>query len=237
LLTVPYDTAYREDLGALLDCIRRERPRVVYLCNPDNPMGTWWTAADVVDFIDSVPEDVMIVLDEAYWEFAPTGTVPAADLIRPNLFRTRTFSKAHGLAGIRCGYAISHPDVIGYLDRIRNHYGVNRLAQIAGVAAIGDQDWLQQVVVRNAAARERLYRIAEQNGLRPIRSATNFVEMDGGRDGAYALRILELLRDRGVFLRKPFTPSMDHFIRVSTGPDDEIDIFAEELPAALAAAG
>jgi histidinol-phosphate aminotransferase len=237
LLTVPYDPAYRQDLGALLDCVKRERPRIVYVCNPDNPMGTVWPASGVQAFIEAVPEDIMIVLDEAYFEFAPANTTLPANYIRPNLFRTRTFSKAYGLAGIRCGYAIGTPEVIGYLDRIRNHYGVNKLAQVAGVAAVADQDWLQSVVIRNAAARERLYRIAAQNNLKSITSATNFVEMDCDRDGAYALRVLEALRDRGVFLRKPFTESMDHFVRVSTGPDDEIDVFAEELPRALAAAG
>ena len=233
LLTVPFGSGYREDLGALLDCVRRERPRIVYVCNPDNPMGTWWSAADVIAFIDAVPEDVMIVLDEAYAEYAPDDANLPVTFVRPNLFRTRTFSKAYGLAGIRCAYAISSPEVIGYLDRIRNHYGVNRQALVAGVAAIGDQDWLQHVVARNAAARERIYRIAQQNGLRSVESATNFVEVDCGRDGDYAKRVLEIMRDRGVFLRKPSTPGLDHFIRVSTGTDEALDIFTEELPRAL----
>lgn len=232
LLTVPY-SGVQEDLGGLLDCVKRDRPRIVYLCNPDNPMGTWWPAADIVNFVESVPLEVMIVLDEAYGELAPSGTLPAIDLIRPNLFRTRTLSKAYGLAGIRCGYAIADPQTVGYLDRIRNHYGVNRLAQAAGLAAIADQDWLNRVVGWNAAARERIYSIARDHGLQAVPSAANFVTIDAGRDGPFAQRVLKAMSDRGVFIRKPGTPGLDRHIRVSTGPDADLDIFAEVLPTAL----
>jgi histidinol-phosphate aminotransferase len=232
LVTVPY-AGVREDLAGLLDCIRREQPRLVYLCNPDNPMGTWWPAEDIVRFIEAVPSDVMVVLDEAYGETAAPGTLPPIDIIRPNLFRTRTFSKAYGLAGIRCGYAVADAETVGYLDRIRNHYGVNRLAQVAGVAAIADQDWLNKVVAWNAAARERLHAIARDNGLASIPSGANFVTIDTGRDGPFAQRVLRSLFERGVFIRKPGTPGLDHHIRVSTGPDAELDVFAEALPLAL----
>jgi len=233
LLKVPYAGPH-EDLGGLLDSVRRNRPRIVYLCNPDNPMGTWWPAADIVSFIESVPEDIMIVLDEAYGETAPRGTMPPVDLLRSNLFRTRTFSKVYGLAGIRCGYAIADAETVGYLERIRNHYGVNRLAQVAGLAALADQDWLKQVVGWNAAARDRIHAIAANNGLKSIPSGANFVAIDAGRDGAFALRVLKALSARGVFIRKPSAPGLDHHIRVSTGPDPELDIFAEALPKALA---
>ena len=229
LLTVPYADK-RQDLGGLLDCVKRERPRIVYLSNPDNPMGTWWPAADIVNFIEAVPDDIMVVLDEAYGETAPAEALPPIGLIRPNLFRTRTFSKAYGLAGIRCGYVIADPETIGYLERIRNHYGVNRLAQTAGLAAIADQAWLAKVVGWNAAARDRLHAIAASNGLASIPSAANFVTIDCGRDGAFAQKVLRALSAKGVFIRKPSTPGMDQHIRVSTAPDAELDIFADELP-------
>ena len=186
------------------------------------------------DDAEAVPEDILVVLDEAYGETAPPGTLPPANLIRPNLFRTRTFSKAYGLAGIRCGYAIADAETVGYLDRIRNHYGVNRLAQAAGVAAIADQDWLQKVVGWNAAARERILSIAAANGLEAIPSGANFVTIHCGRDGPFAQRVLRALSGDGVFIRKPSTPGLDRYIRISTGPDDELDIFAEMLPKALA---
>ena len=121
-------------------------------------------------------------------------------------------------------------------EKIRNHYGVSRMAQIAGVEALADQDYLNSVAARVAAGRRRISAIAEQNGLKPLPSATNFVTMDCGRDGAFALKMLQALLSRDVFIRKPMAPRLDRCIRVSVGLDHELDIFAEELPGALAAA-
>ena len=105
VVAVPY-AGNHEDLGALAAAARRERAKVIYLSNPDNPMGTWWGAAEIERFIAEVPEDTLILLDEAYCETAPEGTLPALDIARPNLIRTLTFSKAYGLAGMRVGYGI-----------------------------------------------------------------------------------------------------------------------------------
>ena len=110
------------------------------------------------------------------------------------------------------------------------------MAQIAGVEALADQDYLNSVAARVAAGRRRISAIAEQNGLKPLPSATNFVTMDCGRDGAFALKMLQALLSRDVFIRKPMAPRLDRCIRVSVGLDHELDIFAEELPGALAAA-
>jgi histidinol-phosphate aminotransferase len=232
LTTVPYD-GNRENLEGLLAAARRDRPRVVYLCNPDNPMGTWWPAADVQRFIEALPEECMLLLDEAYGETAPEGTLPALDVSRPNIIRFRTFSKTYGLAGLRLGYAIGEEQVIRAFDRVRNHFGVNLMAQVAGLAALADQAWLADVIVRNAAARDRLYKIAADNGLKSIQSATNFVTIDCGRDGSYAVRVLKALGARGVFIRKPSAPGLDRHIRISTGPEGQMDIVAEELRQSL----
>ena len=121
-------------------------------------------------------------------------------------------------------------------EKIRNHYGVSRMAQIAGVEALADQDYLGTVVARVAAGRQRIAGIAEANGLKPLPSATNFVTIDCGRDGSFALKVLQNLLSRDVFVRKPTAPGLDRCIRVSVGLDHELDIFAEELPGALAAA-
>jgi histidinol-phosphate aminotransferase len=161
--------------------------------------------------------------------------LPAIDVGRTNVIRMRTFSKAYGLAGIRCGYAIGERQVIADFEKIRNHYGVSRMAQIAGVEALADQAWLQSVVARVDAGRKRIAAIAEANGLKPLPSATNFVAIDCGRDGDFALKVLKALLARDVFIRKPMAPVLNRCIRVSVGLDHEIDIFAEELPAVLAA--
>jgi histidinol-phosphate aminotransferase len=232
LTAIPYD-GNRESLEGLLAAARRDRPRIVYLCNPDNPMGTWWPAADVQRFIEALPEECMLLLDEAYGETAPEGTLPALDVSRPNVIRFRTFSKTYGLAGLRLGYAIGEEQVIRAFDRVRNHFGVNLMAQVAGLVALADQAWLADVIARNAAARDRLHKIAADNGLRSIQSATNFVTVDCGRDGPYAVRVLKALAARGVFVRKPSAPGLDRFVRISTGPEDQMDIVAEELRQSL----
>jgi len=236
LVTVPYEND-RESLAALAEAARRENARLVYLSNPDNPMGTWWSAAEVEAFAASLPPTTLLLLDEAYGETAPAGTMPPLAIDRPNVMRFRTFSKAYGLAGLRCGYAIADAPAIAAFDKVRNHFGVNRLAQVAALAALADQDYLQATIGRIAAGREAIAAIARDNGLAPIPSATNFVTIDCGRDGAYALSVLQALAARGVFVRKPMAPTLDRCIRISVGRPEEIAIFAEELPGALKAAG
>ncbi len=235
LVAVPYEND-RESLDGLLAAVRRENAPLVYLSNPDNPMGSWWEASDIERFIEALPESTMLVLDEAYGELGPASALPAIDTARPNVVRMRTFSKAYGLAGIRCGYAIGEEQAIAGFEKIRNHYGVSRMAQIAGAEALADQDFLQSVVARVGAGRRRIAAIAEANGLKPLPSATNFVAVDCGGDGAFALKVLNGLLARDVFIRKPMAPLLERCIRVSVGLDHELDILAEELPAVLKAA-
>ena len=235
LVTVPYRDD-REDIDALLDAARRERAPLVYLSNPDNPMGTWWDADDIVRLIQGLPETAMLVLDEAYCETAPASALPPLDIGRPNVLRLRTFSKAYGLAGLRCGYAIGEAGAISAFDKVRNHFGVNRMAQTAALAALADQAYLAKVVGEVAACRQRIADIADANGLASLPSATNFVAIDCGRDGAFALKVMQGLVARDVFVRKPMAPVLDRCIRISVGPSAEIDLFAQELPQALALA-
>ncbi len=235
LVTVPYDND-RESLDGLLAAAIREKAPLVYLSNPDNPMGTWWEAEEITRFIEALPETTMLVLDEAYGETGPDSAMPPLDVSRPNVVRMRTFSKAYGLAGIRCGYAIGEEQVIADFEKIRNHYGVNSMALVAGMAALADQDYLQQIRSKVAAGRQRIAGIARDNGLGPIESATNFVTIDCGADGDFALKIMQNLLDRDVFIRKPMVPVLNRCIRVSVGRDEELDIFAKELPEAISAA-
>lgn len=232
---VPYrDDA--EDPEALAAKVRETGAKLVYFCNPDNPMGSWHDAAAVEAFVDSVPPDCLILLDEAYAEFAPEGVVPDDDLFRPNLIRLRTFSKAYGLAGLRVGYALGDERMIAGFDKIRNHFGVNRLAQVAGIAAQEDRAHVAQTLKTIAKGRERLAGIARANGLTPLPSATNFVAMDCGSDGAFAKRVLDEIIARDVFIRMPGPAPLNRCIRVSVGRNDEIDLFERALPEALNAA-
>jgi histidinol-phosphate aminotransferase len=235
LITIPYEHD-RESLDGLLAAVKRESARMVYLSNPDNPMGTWWEAAEVSRFAAALPADCMFVLDEAYCETGPASALPPIDPSLPNVLRMRTFSKAYGLAGIRCGYAIGTREVISGFEKIRDHYGTNRMAQIAGEAALADQAWLGEVVRKVAAGRDRIAAIARDNGLVPIPSAANFVTIDCGGDGDFALDVMQNLLRRDVFIRKPIAPVLNRCVRISVGLDHELDVLAEELPKALAEA-
>lgn len=234
LVTVPYRDD-REDLDALLDAIVREKAPLVYFSNPDNPMGTWHEAVAIEAFIAALPETTLLILDEAYGETAPASALPAIDVSRPNVLRMRTFSKAYGLAGMRCGYALGAESQITAFDKIRNHFGMNRMVQIAALAALADQPYLNAVVARIIAGRDRIAAIAARNGLVAIPSATNFVTIDCGRDGAYAASVLSGLIERDIFVRKPMAPVLDRCIRVSVGLDEELDLFEEKLAETLAA--
>lgn len=235
LVMAPY-VEDREDPASLLDLARRENARLIYFANPDNPMGGCWDAETVSTMIAGLPAGTLLMLDEAYGEFAPPGTLPPLDAENPQVLRFRTFSKAYGLAGMRLGYCVGHASVIGAFDRIRNHFGVTRMGQAAGLAALADQDYLRQVVRQVAEAREEITRIARANGLTASPSAANFVAIDLGRDGAYARRVLEALASAGIFVRMPGVEPLNRCIRITAGSSADLRILAAELPGALKAA-
>jgi histidinol-phosphate aminotransferase len=235
LVTVPY-RGDSEDPEALLLAARKASAPLVYLANPDNPMGTWHTGARLAEMIARLPGGSVLCLDEAYADFAPKGAIPPIDAAEARVIRMRTFSKAHGMAGARIGYAIGHPELIAAFDRVRNHFGVNRIAQAGALAALADADWIGHVVVEVAQGRRLLAEIAAANGLAALPSATNFVTIDCGRDGAFARRVLAALTAAGIFVRMPFVPPLDRCIRVTVGRLEDIDAFAAALPEALAAA-
>jgi histidinol-phosphate aminotransferase len=231
---VPYRDDH-EDPDALIAKAHEVGATLVYLSNPDNPMGSWLPVQRISDMIAALPDGCMLVLDEAYADFLPSDAVPALDTTDPRVVRMRTFSKAYGLAGMRVGYAIGHPDFINSFNAIRNHFGMGRVSQVAALAALADQAYLAETLDRVAVARERVAEIARTNGLVPLPSATNFVTIDCGRDGAYARAVLGGLIERGVFARMPFVAPGDRCIRISVGPEAEMDVFETALPQALAA--
>ena len=232
---VPYrDDA--EDPEALVARAAETGAKLVYLANPDNPMGSWVTGQTIARAIDALPEGTLLVLDEAYIECAPAAAALPLPHDDPRVIRMRTFSKAYGMAGQRIGYALGHPELIQAFNKVRNHFGVNRLGQAGALAALDDADWLARVQGQIAEARTRIATIARDNGLVPLPSATNFVAIDCGADGAFAKAVLDALIDLGIFVRMPFVAPQNRCIRVSCGTPADLDAFAAALPNALATA-
>jgi len=235
LVKVPY-AQDRENPVALIEAAIAADAKLVYLANPDNPMGTWHPADVVQAMINAIPDGTLLVLDEAYLEFAPEGTAPALDVADKRVIRLRTFSKAYGMAGARVGYGIGEAGLIRSFDKIRNHFGMCRISQAGALEALADQKYLQQVLDNVSEAREGIARIAEANGLAVVPSGANFVAIDCGADGAFARRVLDGLVSRGVFVRMPFVAPQDRCIRVSAGRPEDLAKLAAAFPEALAEA-
>ncbi|MFT7577035.1 MAG: histidinol-phosphate aminotransferase [Alphaproteobacteria bacterium] len=227
----------KEDIDALLSTAAAQKARILYLTNPDNPMGSWWSSDAIEELIAQLPDGTMLALDEAYIDTAPAGTAPPIDTNNPMVLRFRTFSKVYGMAGARIGYCIGEAAVIRQFEKVRNHYGINRIAQVGAVAAIQDQAYLSETVRRIAEARDAIVRISKANGLRPLTSATNFVTVDCGRDGDYARAILQGLLERDIFVRMPGVAPLDRCVRIGAGLPEDMVLLEQVLPEVLASVG
>jgi histidinol-phosphate aminotransferase len=220
----------RNDLAGLAETAKRSQARIVYLANPDNPSGTWVSAQEIGALIDALPEDCLLLLDEAYSDFAAEDALPPLDVNDPRVIRARTFSKAHGMAGARIGYALATAEIIAAFDKTRLHFGVNRVAQAGALASLQDTEHLASVVAEVAQGREEYAALARELGFTPLPSATNFVTMDvWGVERARAL--VAALAERGVFIRMPGAPPLDRCVRVTVGTPEERATFAEILRA------
>lgn len=223
---------YAHDLAAMADAIG-PRTRIVFVCNPNNPTGTSSGAAEVRAFLERVPEDVLVVMDEAYIEFVNRPDYP--DLLpdlrdgRKNLLLTRTFAKIYGLAGLRLGYAYGHPELISYLEQARPTFNVGLLAQIAGVAALGDSEHLARSRAHTEASRAFFETELRALGLEPIPSETNFVAFAVGDDAA----VSEGLRARGYTVTPLAGWGLPGLIRVSFGTEEQNRGFIAALKATL----
>lgn len=235
LHTVPYG-ADHEDPEALLAKAHETGAKLLYIANPDNPMGTLNRPHDIQQMIDRLPDDCLLLLDEAYIEFAPVGSAVPINVGQENVIRLRTFSKAYGMAGARVGYAIGPEHLITAFNKIRNHFGMCRISQAGALAALSDQKYLQETIQNVETSRNRIAEIASENGLVPLSSAANFVAIDCGQDGDFARAVLAGLIERNVFVRMPFVAPQDRCIRISAGKPGDMAAFAQALPLALAQA-
>lgn len=229
---VPY-AGDHEDPQALAARARDVDAKIVYLANPDNPMGSYHPATAIAEMLDALPSGCVLCLDEAYADLAPGDAIPPLDPSDARVIRMRTFSKAHGLAGLRVGYAIGHPDLIEAFGKVRNHFGMGRVAQAGALAALADTDWLANVQALVAQSRDAIAALVRGHGLTPLPSATNFVTVDCGRDGDFARKVMAGLIARGVFVRMPGIAPLDRCIRISCGTQTDMTALSEALPGAL----
>ncbi len=225
--------AYREDgqvdIDALIARAREVQPKIVYLANPDNPSGSLQRATEVVRLFESLPQTTLLLLDEAYIDFAAHEAAPRS-LLGPRVLRMRTFSKSYGMAGARIGYMIATARNVQTFEKIRLQYGVNRNAQVGALAALHDQAFHRTVVERVAQSRASYYELARSLGRGYIESFANFVCIDfGSRERA--ADIVARLLERGVFVRKPGAAPLDGHIRVSAATPQECEEFARRLRA------
>ncbi|WP_296255291.1 MULTISPECIES: histidinol-phosphate transaminase [unclassified Pseudomonas] len=221
------------DLPAMLAAID-SNTRVVFIANPNNPTGTWFGPQALAAFLADVPEDVLVVLDEAYIEYAEGADLPdGLNFLGqyPNLLVSRTFSKAYGLASLRVGYALSSAVVADVLNRVRQPFNVNSLALVAACAALDDAQFVTQSRELNEAGMQQLEQGLRELGLQWIASKANFIAVDVGREAA---SVYQGLLSEGVIVRPVAGYGMPNHLRVSIGLPAENSRFLEALSKVLA---
>ncbi len=221
VVAVPEADGLAHDLAAMAEAIT-PRTKIVCIANPNNPTGSWHAPELLAEFLEGVPEEVIVLLDEAYWEYVVAAHPEAArvPLAHPGLVRVRTFSKAWGLAGLRVGYAWMDPEIASLVERVREPFNVNRLAQVAALAALGEEDWMRRHVQLVLEERARLEEALAARGLLGARSEGNFVLLHLA-SSARAQRWTEALEARGVIPR-PLAPyGMEAWLRITVGTPQE----------------
>lgn len=226
IVKVPLNN-FRYDLKKMKEAVG-ERTKMIFIANPDNPTGSYVTRQEVEEFLEGLPDNLIVYFDEAYFEF----TKELADFpnslsyLRKNVIVTRSFSKAYGLAGLRVGYGISRPEFVRYMNRVREPFNVNSLAQIAAIAALEDGARLEFVRKVVSEGKKYLYKSFDRLGLAYVPSATNFILVDLKRPGEEVFRQLLKL---GIIVRDMRAWKLDNFIRVTVGTMPENKKFIKAL--------
>ena len=207
---------YGHDLNAISKQINNTT-RVVFIANPNNPTGTWFELDELNKFLASVADDVLIVLDEAYFEYMPNDLKPDTKSLLTqykNLIITRTFSKIYGMAGLRIGYSMSHPDVADMLNRVRQPFNTNMLAQAAALAAIDDEAHVTKSVQSNDLGLQQYREAFDTLNLTYIPSIANFIAVNVNKE---AMPVYQALLREGVIVRPVANYNMPEHLRITVG--------------------
>lgn len=225
---------FGHDLKGMAAAIN-DKTRVVFITNPNNPTGTWITRNELVDFLDKVPPHVLVLLDEAYFEFVHEADYPDGIALLPgypNLVVARTFSKAYGLAALRVGYGISSPELADLLNRVRPPFNVNSLALSAAAAALNDDEYTASSIAVNDAGMKQLTAAFAGLGLSYIPSVGNFIAFKVPV-GVNAADVYKKLLSKGVIVRPVANYEMPEYLRVSIGTEAQNAVFINALKAVL----
>jgi histidinol-phosphate aminotransferase len=229
LRAIPLETDYAHDLTAMEEAASgAQGPVLVYVCNPNNPTGSLTSVDDVEAWIKRAPDNVHFLVDEAYFEFVDSGVYRSLDKVaweNPNVVVARTFSKVYGMAGLRLGYGIAHPETARWLQAFASGTNCNHLALVAGLAALRDGDWVEKSVASNAKSRQMAYDVLDELGLDYLPSHTNFVMH---RISGEVRQYIDRMAEAGIRVGRPFPPMLD-YNRLSFGLPEEMERHAETL--------
>lgn len=210
-----------------------ERTKIIFICNPNNPTGTTVTREEVTSFMEKVPQDVIVVFDEAYYDYVEDKNYPNSlsyVLEGKNVIVLRTFSKIAGIAGVRIGYGIAKPELISYLRRVVNPFTTNRLAQVGALASLDDEEHYRKVLRSNQKGKKYLYKKLKELGLFYFPTETNFIFVDLKENAEV---IFEKLLRKGIIIRPGETWGCPNFIRVTIGTPYENKKFILALKEAI----
>jgi len=228
---------YGHDLAAMLAQIT-DKTRVIFVANPNNPTGTWLPKDELYSFIKNVPENIIVVVDEAYFEYVEEGEYPDASQWLgefKNLVVTRTFSKIYGIPAVRIGYGMSHPDLADLLNRVRQPFNVNAAAQAAAVAALSDDEYVAKSLETNKQGMAQLIGACEEMDLGYIPSVGNFICIDvASNTGVDTGAVYEGLLHEGVIVRPVANYQLPSYLRITIGTQQENQRFIDGLKKVLA---
>ena len=223
---------FSHDLEAMLDSIQ-ENTKLIFIANPNNPTGSFIEQSELLNFLEKVPEEIIVLLDQAYFDYSSFETSDLEfDVLErfPNLVISRSFSKAYGLAGFRVGYSVSSIEIADYLNRVRQPFNANSLALYAAEIALDDDQFIKKCLELNFEQKQILFNGLQASGFECLPSRANFISFDCGEDSNDAFNKLLL---EGVIVRSLRVYKMPNFLRVSVGLPEENLTFLEKIKSTL----
>ena len=228
-ISLPLTEDFRHDLKAFEEHLN-EKTKIVYICNPNNPTGNIMPKAELLDFIAKLPESVVLMLDEAYFEYAihDPEYLDGLEILkdRANTIILRTFSKVAGLAGLRIGYCFSSAEIIREMSKIKGVFNANRIGQMAAIASLDDDEHISNTIALNKRSLDMMKEYFRNHNMKYVESHANFIFVDINQSSREAY--IELQK-RGVIIRPGFLWGFENYIRVSSGTIEQTEIFIKAL--------